>query len=87
MPTTFSNGFYGGNPRVEGAGNHHDVTDGREENIKAAYFNLMEDAIETTQQAVSTLETRVNEIILWLYVFGVETPTVPASGTYLPEPV
>jgi len=63
MPTTFSNGFQGGNPIVSGAGQHHDETDGRQETMAAAYLNRIEAAIVATQSQLNTVETTVNSVV------------------------
>lgn len=63
MPTTFTNNFQGGNPKVSGAGQHHNPVDGRKETLDATYLNRIENAIETTQSALNTIETRINSIM------------------------
>jgi len=84
MPTTFDNAFYGGNPRVEGPNNHHDIVNGRREIIAAPYMNNVENAIIATQAAVNEIEETINEIVSGLRtVTSVDDITALASGIVL----
>ena len=83
MPTTFDNGFYGGNPVVQGPGEHHntDPITGAREIMQADYLNLIEDAIEVTQDAVNTAETAFNTLLVGLRtVASIEEINALASG-------
>jgi hypothetical protein len=65
MPTTWSFGFYGGNPRQEGPGQHQDGTTAGTpfETVDPAHINNLEYAVWQVASGVTALETAVNSMI------------------------
>lgn len=70
MPTTFTNGFYGGNPPTQGTAQHSNTNTvtGAREIMRAEYLNNIESAIVATQSALISTQNTVNSIISALRV-------------------